>query len=335
MSHIFDALQESVAEGPGVEVPSSSLAMELLQAAERRVAAEGATAVTAPTHGEVALESIAELKPAAAVRAAVEPPPLAELANRRAEIDQFSQFQSLKLLVSPQSRLVCITDKESLAAEKFRFLSVRLRHLQQSRPLKKLLITSTIPQEGKSMVAANLACSLARKTQQKTLLLEGDLRRPSLAQLFGLGKISGVSEWLQGERGPMSNLYHLEGAGFWLLPAGSSARNPLELMQSGRLSPLLDQLTAWFDWILIDSPPVLPLADTSVWMRLADGILLVIRQGTTEKKSLQRGLEAIEPAKLLGGLLNCSANIAHSDYYHQYSGRAVSEPTDQPTKKQP
>src|SRR5207302_2119309 len=98
-----------------------------------------------------------------------------ELPVTQHSVDQFSQFQPLKVLVPPQSRVVCVTDKDSLAAEKFRFLGVRLRQLQQSRPLKTVLITSTIPQEGKSMVAANLACTLARRTQQKTLLIDGDL----------------------------------------------------------------------------------------------------------------------------------------------------------------
>ncbi len=90
----------------------------------------------------------------------------------------------------------------------------------------------------------------------------------------------------------------------------------LELLQSGRLSTLMDQLNALFDWIIIDSPPVLPLADTSVWMRLADGILLTTRQGTTEKRQLQRGLEAIESKKLIGALVNSSENAATSDYYY-------------------
>jgi Mrp family chromosome partitioning ATPase len=81
----------------------------------------------------------------------------------------------------------------------------------------------------------------------------------------------------------------------------------------------MEQLEAWFDWIVIDSPPVLPLADTSLWSRLADGILLVTRKGTTEKQQLQRGLEAIEKSKLLGALVNSSANAAHSDYYQRYS----------------
>ena len=210
----------------------------------------------------------------------------------------------------------------SLGAEKFRFLAVRLRQLRQSRPLKKVLITSSIPQEGKSTVAANLACTLARRKPQKTLLLEGDLRRPNIAAQFGLGKLPGLCEWLSGET-PSIHIYLLENLGVWILPAGSAPQNPLELMQSGKLSPLMEQLEAWFDWIVIDSPPVLPLADTSLWSRLADGILLVTRKGITEKQQLQRGLEAIEKSKLLGALVNSSDNAAHSDYYQRYSSSSI------------
>ena len=90
-------------------------------------------------------------------------------------------------------------------------------------------------------------------------------------------------------------------------------------MQSGKLSPLMEQLEAWFDWIVIDSPPVLPLADTSLWSRLADGILLVTRPGVTQKKQLQRGLAALETKKLLGALVNGSTDMAHSDYYQRYA----------------
>ena len=241
-----------------------------------------------------------------------------ERAETRAQLDQFRQFRSLRLMVSPQSRLVSITDKESLAAEKFRFLAVRLRQARQSRALQKILITSSVPQEGKSTVAANLACTLARRAKQRTLLLDGDLRRPSLEHMFGLGKLPGLCEWLQGDIGPGDSIYHLEDAGLWMLPAGRTPRNPLELMQSGRLLAMMDQLTAWFDWIVVDSPPVLPLADTSVWMRVTDGVLLVARQGTSEKRQMQQGIEAIEKSKLIGSLLNCSSNSSHNDYYYHY-----------------
>jgi capsular exopolysaccharide synthesis family protein len=308
MSHIFDALQRSEAEQSGEESPALSIATELIQAVERK-----ASAVREFPVDDLAVEHESVVEPAVALQG--------ETSDTSPTVVE--QFPLLQVVVSPQSRLVSLVDRESIAAEKFRFLGVRLRQLRQNRLLKKVLITSSIPQEGKSMVAANLACTLARRQQQKVLLLDGDLRRPALSQMFGLGKLPGLCEWLQGEPGPMRNIYRLEGPGCWFLPAGSSPKNPLELMQSGRLSALMDQLTAWFDWIVIDSPPVLPLGDTSIWTRLADGVLLVTRQGATQKQQLQRGLEAIEQSKLIGALLNSSREAASSDYYSRYAPSAV------------
>jgi capsular exopolysaccharide synthesis family protein len=320
MSHLFDALQRSETERSGIELPPLSAASELLEIAEHRAAVERERIASydIALENEIALEG----KPPGASRKPTQPP-AAEIPPIETGLDLCSQFQSLQVSVPPQSRLVCFrdkrnhTDKENLAAEKFRFLGVRLRQLQQSRSLKKVLITSTIPEEGKSMVAANLACTLARTTQQKTLLIDGDLRRPSLAQLFSLGKIPGLTEWLQGEQGPMTSIYNLEGLNLWILPAGNIPSNPLELLQSGILSEVMKKLMTCFDWIVIDSPPVLPLADTSIWTRLADGVLLVARQGTTHRDLLKRGLGAIEPSKLLGAVLNSSTKTAASDYYYR------------------
>lgn len=327
MSHIFDALQQSAAEQTDIDVPSSALATELLEATERKTAAVRARSAVFEEpilEGEESVLSAlrSALDANTVVPVAHRPVPLTEIPATptfvdQISVDQFTQFQTLKVLVPPQSRIVSVTEKEGLPAEKFRFLGVKLRQLQQTRALKRLMITSTLPQEGKSMVAANLACVLARRTQQKTLLLDGDLRRPSVARLFGLGKIPGISDWLQGERGPMTSIHHLEDIGLWVLPAGNIPRNPLELMQSGKLSSLMDQLASWFDWIVIDTPPVLPLADTSIWMRFADGVLLVTRQGTTEREQLKRGIEAIDHAKLLGAIMNSSTNTKKSDYYYQ------------------
>ena len=281
MSYIFDALQKSEAERSGIDRKALAAATDVLQVAERQAARD------AGNHGQAATVAdgdAAFIEDASAPSSTLQFPTTAEPATKPS-VDQFGQFQSLRMMVPLQSRLVCVTDKESLAAEKFRFLAVRLRQMQQTRALKRVLITSSVPQEGKSTVAANLACTLARRARQRTLLLDGDLRRPSLTNIFGLGKIPGLCEWLQGDSGPAECIYHLEEAGLWILPAGSTPRNALELMQSGRLSALMDQLTAWFDWIVIDTPPVLPLADTSVWMRLADGVLLVARQGTRKNVS--------------------------------------------------
>lgn len=305
MSHIFDALQRAEAERSGVELDAFDVPTELLQIAESAVHAEQATETVARTQ-------VAEL----------EPPPVMDTRSLLNELGApptpWEQFESLPVSLLPYSRLVAAVEKDGLAAEKFRFLAVRLRHLQQRRTLKQLLITSTMPEEGKSMVAGNLACTLGSRRQQKTLLLEGDLRRPTLQRQFGLGKVPGLTEYLQGKVDANLPIYRLDALGIWIMPAGSVPHNPLELMQCGRLSPLMERLANWFDWIVIDSPPILPLADTSVWMRLADGILLVTRQGTTDKQQLKRGLEAIEPSKLLGALVNSSSNVAHTDYYQRY-----------------
>jgi len=294
MSRIFEALQRSESERSGTPLAPPALATELLQVVERELG------------GQTPLETpIGEFD-------------APEFVEEQFVEDDLRRFRSLPVTLPPDSKLICLTAQESFGAEKFRFLGVRLRQLQQTRPLKKLLITSTIPEEGKTTIAANLAAILARKQQPKTLLLEGDLRRPSLSTQFGLGRIPGLSEWLQGEPRPIQHIYRLEGPNLWLLPAGRPPENPLELMQSGRLSLLMEQLSSWFDWIVIDSPPILPLADTSVWARLADGILLVTREGTTKKRMLQQGLQALEQTKLLGAVVNSSANTDHTNYYQRY-----------------
>jgi capsular exopolysaccharide synthesis family protein len=301
MSNIFDALQRAEAESAGAGGLDLSHATELLRSAERKMR-------------ESAL--VVEQQPNIDAFDANPPAPTSP--------NGLDSCPVLAISIPEQSRLVSVAEEGSLGAEKFRFLGVRLRHLRQNRPLKKILITSTIPQEGKSTIAANLACTLARRQNQKTLLLEGDLRRPNIVNQFGIGKLPGLCEWLSGKTDSV-NICKLEGLGLWILPAGAAPENPLELMQSGKLSLLMEQLEAWFDWIVIDSPPVLPLADTSLWSRLSDGILLVTRKGITEKQQLQRGLDAIEKSKVLGALVNSSTTVAHSDYYQRYTSSAADQ----------
>jgi capsular exopolysaccharide synthesis family protein len=314
MSHIFDALQRSEAEQSGGGRPAEAeltVATDLLQLAERkRRGSFAATAASAPADASpISTSAAVEAEMYSRLEADLDP---------GAPSNPLDSFPVLPICLMPDSRLVAVGKEESLAAEKFRFLAVRLRQLRQSRAIKKILITSSIPQEGKSTVSSNLACTLARRKQHKTLLIEGDLRRPTIGEKFGFGPVPGLSEWLGGVSESM-NLYRLQDLGLWVLPAGNAPENALELMQSGKLPALLDRLAGWFDWIVIDSPPILPLADTSIWARLADGILLVTRKDVTEKKQLQRGLATIERSKLLGAVVNGSGDTAHSDYYQRYS----------------
>jgi capsular exopolysaccharide synthesis family protein len=293
MSRIFDALQRSGTEQSGIRYPDIiSVVTEVFEAPQQKAAAE-----------KFVIEPVA-----------TEPSPEIDMAGNPP-----LEFPSLETSIGTSSRLVFLTEPESLAAEKFRFLGVRLRQLQQTRPLKKLLVTSTIPEEGKSTVSANLAGVLARRKKQKVLLLEGDLRRPTLGEKMGLGKLAGVAEWLQSDLHAVSNVYRLDEPGFWFMPAGTPPANPLELMQFGRLTELMTLLAAYFDWIVVDSPPLLPLADTTVWSRVTDGMLLVVREGKTEKAQLKQGVEVLKKSQLLGVVLNGGTHPNHKNYYQRYT----------------
>ncbi len=243
-------------------------------------------------------------------------PSLTEPGQRESE--PLDQVATIPVAVAPNEKLVCVTDRQSLAAEKFRFLSLRLSHLQQKRNIKVLLITSSMAEEGKSMIAANLACALADGHGQKVLLIEGDLRRPTLVELFGLAQRQGIGDYLQEEKPLRECIYELKGLGVSFLPVGNAPEDPLVAMQSEKLTQLMDQSRAYFDWVVIDSPPLLPLGDTSAWMRLIDGILLIARPGKTAKKQLERGLEALDQSKLIGAIINDSHDVDANDYYHYY-----------------
>ena len=251
MSHIFDALQRSEGEHPGIDSVEPGEATELLRRAERRasskwenaVLSKGTIAADRPEH-DISI-GLTEAAPVAAVPKATE---ANEQIPAERERDVFSQFESVQITLPSPNRLVCFGENESPAAESIRLLGVRLRNLRRDRPLKKVLITSTVPHEGKSLIAANLACTLALTTQQRVLLLEGDLRRPSLCGKFGIGKNPGLCECLKEERALTRCVYLLEAAGLWILPAGSAQSNALELLQSGQLSAIMNQLEEWFDW---------------------------------------------------------------------------------------
>ncbi len=235
----------------------------------------------------------------------------------------FPCFAAVSTAPPESGRLIALTDNESAAAEAFRLVVLRLHELRKERPLKKLLITSTIPQEGKSMVAANLACLLAQEREDKVLLVEGDIRRPSQTKLFGMDDHPGLCELLRNELSFAECIAFLPEASIWILPAGKLIRNPLDLLQSQKLSPIMAQLASWFNWIIIDSPPVLPVADAGVWSSTAQGIVLVTRYGTTQKKALIKGIHEIDKKKLLGTVINCSQNISHSDYYYRQNFNTI------------
>jgi capsular exopolysaccharide synthesis family protein len=329
MSHIFDALQRSEAERSDAKTTVHATVTELLERAERqallqREAEDISAEYRDENRASAEREFISDNIPSKDVLEV----PLGLVETSMPEFERatiFKKFRALELAPQKHNRLVSIRDRESPAAEAFRLLRVRLRHLRKDRQLKKILITSTSPAEGKSFTAANLACTLASGSQERILLVEGDLRRPVLSKIFGANPQFGIYDYISGKASLTASIYRLESAGIWLLPGGSSGGDPMEIIQSPKFSQAIEQFTAWFDWIILDSPPVLPMADTTALARLADGILLVARRGTTKKRKLVKGVEAFEPNKLLGAVLNSSDSPNEKDYYYYRHTSTASE----------
>ena len=345
MSHIFDALLKSESDRNGNHGATPASLTEVLRLAEKRAAAEwkprsvarlgaaGQHEADKSHEAEIALATeeapaSSESQPIAATLDGLQttlsaPRALPAIVDPQEEpYSVLDHFKRMPVTLSADSRLVVHMEKESAAAEAFRLMAVRLHHIRKDRRLQKVLITSTVPEEGKSMVSANLACTLAAGNRQKVLLLEADVRRPSLTQLFQFSPHPGLCDWLMGTNSLENCIYQLDNLGFWILPSGKPASNPLELIQSPRLSLAVEELRAWFDWIIIDTPPVLPLADTSVLAKLADGILMVTRRGVTQKKLMLRGIEALDKEKLLGAVINSSRKSHHDYYYYGYGSPA-------------
>jgi capsular exopolysaccharide synthesis family protein len=229
---------------------------------------------------------------------------------------ELSSVACVQPALTPQSRLEVLTNPYDFGAEQFRVLAARLQHLAETRSLKTLLVTSASFQEGKSLVCLNLAITLARRAGKKVLLVEGDLRKPALCQMLGLPPQCGVSDWVQGNE-PLTNfLCRVAGLDLWLLPAGDCCAQPLEAIQLLRARDLPAQVARYFDWIVIDSAPLL-VADSSILSRMADGTLVVVRQESTQKKRLQKSLASVE--KVLGFVLNNATSVDPHDYDHYHA----------------
>ena len=219
----------------------------------------------------------------------------------------------------PGGRVVCISPELSLGAEKFRLLAIRLKLMNESTPMQAVVVTSSIAEEGKSCTSVNLAFTLARTTGKKVLLVEGDLRRPVQSDNLGIPEKAGLAEYLRSNDKASDFIYKLDELPLWFMPAGICDENAADLLQSARASELMTRLRTWFDWIIIDAPPLLPLADANIWSRMADGILLVVRQGKTPKRLLREGLESLHNAKILGVVFNDSTGKDAPYYYANYA----------------
>ncbi len=198
---------------------------------------------------------------------------------------------------------VVARDPGSVAAEQYRLLRTRLEGRENAGRTQVLVVTSPRIGEGKTITSANLALTMSQEYQHKVLLLEADLRRPVLADMFGVPAGPGLVDVVTGTASIDEALVMVPGQHLLLLPAGSGASRSTELLASTAMQRTLDMLRSRFDRIIIDTPPM-TLADTHVLARLADGLLIVVRSGITPRPAVERALAALDRRRLVGIVLN-------------------------------
>jgi capsular exopolysaccharide synthesis family protein len=211
-------------------------------------------------------------------------------------------------------RLVAAHAHTSLAAEQYRSLRTRIKNAENGRPLRAIVITSPNKGDGKSLTAANLALTMAQDFQQRVILVDADLRRPSVHRLFGVAATFGLSNVLTEGAAVEDALLTVPDHGLTILPAGPIPMHPAELLGSAAMRRVVETLRANFDRVLIDMPPAAPLADVAIASALADAILMIVRAGVTKKPAIERALSGLDQAKVLGLVLN-DAGHADAGYY--------------------
>ena len=202
--------------------------------------------------------------------------------------------------------------------EQFRTLRSRLYQIRDKQPLRSVLVTSSLSGEGKTFVANNLAHALARQQNCRVLLIDADLRRPDLHEGFGAPNSPGLSEYLKGEAQEMTIIQRGLPEYLCFIAGGSKPQNPAELIANGRLKSLLQTIGPVFDWVILDSPPTLPVSDALMLAELCDGVLTVIRAAQTGFDSAQKSCQQLREKNLLGVALNCAdEGAAYGSYYNE------------------
>ncbi len=300
---------------------------EALKKAEQDKAAgqNGQASELLPEHAEVSrvIESApprSNLTPRAmapemnAARAVAEPAPAT------AQFDAL-WAKSSKATWKPDPNVIVFENSNPFypGAEQFRTLRSRLYRMRESQPLQTILITSAIPAEGKTVVSSNLAYALVRQRGCRVLLIDADLRSPRVHLLLGAPAAPGLADYLQNTATEFEVTHKGTEDGFCFIPAGNHVTHPSELISSDRMKQFLELVKPAFDWIIIDSPPALPVADASVLGGLVDGVLFVVRANATPAEVSQKACKELRDAHILGVVLNTAEESAGYNSYNTNS----------------
>ncbi len=248
--------------------------------------------------------------------------------NKDNSIKTYESLEDMYLEENPplvDSSLICSVKPYSFEAEQFRMLKNRILFPEKGEPPRCIMVTSTTPEEGKSFVASNLAVSMAQNIDDYVLLMDCDLRSPSLHTIFGSDNTNGLSDYLsQGKQ--LSSLFaktYLQK--LTILPAGPIPPNPSELLSSEMMRRLITEVKVRYHdrYVIIDTPPLYATSETNAIARQVDGIIIVIRQGKTQKKDVIDIIDHYGKEKILGVVYNHVSQkikFGKTRYYYMNDG---------------
>lgn len=204
-------------------------------------------------------------------------------------------------------------------AEQYRTLRTNLKRVNKETPLKSVLLTSSIHNEGKTTTSVNLAIAMTHEIDKKILLIDADLRKGRVHELLGILNIKGLSNYLAGEVGYKEVIQKTPIAGLDIMPCGYIPSNPSELLGSTKMTDLLKIMKQEYDFIIIDAPPIIPLTDAAVLGTTVEGILIVAQAGRTKREVVKQSEHLLIQAgcNILGFVLT---NVEYyiPSYYYRY-----------------
>ncbi len=218
--------------------------------------------------------------------------------------------------------LVSMFKPQSIEAEQFKILKTNILFPASGKPPRTILVTSALPNEGKSFVSSNLAISVAQNISDHVLLIDCDLRLPTIHSLFGYDQVPGLSEYLKGDSDLSSYLLKTDIDKLTILPAGAPPPNPAELLTSGRMSDLIQEVSRRYEdrYIIIDSPPPQLSAEASAIARAVDGVIIVVKYKQTPREMIADLVGMIGKEKILGVIFNWF-NLRSSKLYGHVYGK--------------
>jgi capsular exopolysaccharide synthesis family protein len=234
--------------------------------------------------------------------------------------------------------LVSYFDPKSPIAEQYRILRANLMATNRSRPPQVIVVTSAIMQEGKSLTSANLAVVMAQSQNRQVLLVDADLRRGTVKKLFALDSQPGLSEVLQGKAPLERALVRTAVPQLTLVAGGKTPTQPAELLESSSMREFVSACRERFDVIILDAPPIVSISDAGIIGRCADGVVLVVQAGRTQRKLVLRAYELLKQVQVnvLGFVLtHADYYVPYYHYYQKYYGTSTDREEARPEAEAP